>query len=220
MGCNAKFKNLVLDYFWACWKVSKMICHNLIAKKLTKKIGSLEMGFCQTRAMMLGQSPNPRIQLWSCTNCENLAKIHIFSQKLLNLCPQTHICIPICVFKIGFYKNGPFPASFSLFSYFQFTVDSRQMLIINFFCQWLDSNLGPLVLEETVLPTEPPNHCHWQDFFTTFSLHFMFICSIYSLIHLTTITAHYKWRFKWLLFGQRLGKLGLFLFWVPSHHTS
>ena len=30
-----------------------------------------------------------------------------------------------------FLKNGPFPASFSLFSSFQYTVDSKQMFNIN-----------------------------------------------------------------------------------------
>ena len=32
-----------------------------------------------------------------------------------------------------FFKNGPFPASFSLFSSFQYTVDSKQMFNINKF---------------------------------------------------------------------------------------
>ena len=32
-----------------------------------------------------------------------------------------------------FYKNGPFPASFSLFLSFQYTVDSKQMFDINKF---------------------------------------------------------------------------------------
>ena len=47
-------------------------------------------------------------------------------------------------------------ASFSLFLSFQHTVDSKQMfnIYINF-CQLLDSNRGPLVLEATALPTEP-----------------------------------------------------------------
>ena len=57
---------------------------------------------------------------------------------------------------VYFEKNGPFPASFTLFSSFQYTVDSKQMfnLYINF-CRWLDSNHRPLVLEGTALPTEP-----------------------------------------------------------------
>ena len=29
------------------------------------------------------------------------------------------------------FLNGPFPASFSLFSFFQYTVDSKQMLNLN-----------------------------------------------------------------------------------------
>ena len=45
---------------------------------------------------------------------------------------------------------------FSLFSSFQYTIDSKQMFnIYIIFCQWLDSNRGPLVLEATPLPTEP-----------------------------------------------------------------
>ena len=59
------FKNLALYCCWACLKVSKMVCHNLIAQKLTKKIGSLKMGFCQIRALVVGPmgivtSPNNR----------------------------------------------------------------------------------------------------------------------------------------------------------------
>ena len=45
---------------------------------------------------------------------------------------------------------------FSLFSSFQYTVDSKQMFNINLnFCQWLDSNRGPLESEATALPPEP-----------------------------------------------------------------
>ena len=53
-------------------------------------------------------------------------------------------------------KNWPFPASFSLFLSFQYTVDSKQMfnLYINF-CRWLDLNHRPLVSEATALPTQP-----------------------------------------------------------------
>ena len=58
--------------------------------------------------------------------------------------------------KMFFFKNGPFPASFSLFLSFQYTVDSKQMFNIKInFCRWLDSNCGPLLLEVTALPTEP-----------------------------------------------------------------
>ena len=46
---------------------------------------------------------------------------------------------------------------FSLFSSFQYTVDSQQMF--NKFCRWLYLNRGPLVLEATGLPTELHNHC-------------------------------------------------------------
>ena len=53
---------------------------------------------------------------------------------------------------MNFFKwaiSGLFFLYFRLFN----TVDSKQMF--NKFCQWLDSNCGPLVLEATTLPTEP-----------------------------------------------------------------
>ena len=50
------------------------------------------------------------------------------------------------------FKNGPFPASFSLFSSFQY---SWQWIFNIKFCWWLDSNRGPLESEATALPTEP-----------------------------------------------------------------
>ena len=56
-------------------------------------------------------------------------------------------------FKKFFLKNGPFPATFSLFSSFQYTDDSKQMLYN--FLPMTGSNRGPLELEATVLPTEP-----------------------------------------------------------------
>ena len=37
------------------------------------------------------------------------------------------------LFFFFFFKNGPFPASFPLFSSFQYTVDSKQMFYINKF---------------------------------------------------------------------------------------
>ena len=55
--------------------------------------------------------------------------------------------------KIFFLKNGPFPASFSLFSSFLQTVNSKHMF--NKSCRWLNLNPGPLVLEATTLPTAP-----------------------------------------------------------------
>ena len=55
-----------------------------------------------------------------------------------------------------FFKKWAIPGRFSLFSSFQHTVDSKQMLNIQTnFCWWLDSNRRPLVLEATALPTEP-----------------------------------------------------------------
>ena len=78
------------------------------------------------------------------------------------------ICMPFFIVRIRswksfwlqhfFKKNGPFLASFSLFSSFQCTVDSKQMFNIN---KWLDSNCRPLVSEATPLPTEPqPLPCY------------------------------------------------------------
>ena len=49
-------------------------------------------------------------------------------------------------------KNGPFPASFSLFSSFPQTVHSKYRF--NKSCQWLDSNLGPLAWT-TAMPAVP-----------------------------------------------------------------
>ena len=69
---------------------------------------------------------------------------------------MTPVKMTIAQTTLVFLKNGPFPSSFSLFLSFQYTVDSKQ--IFNkyiYFCQWLDSNRGPLVLEATALPTEP-----------------------------------------------------------------
>ena len=50
-----------------------------------------------------------------------------------------------------------------LFIYFRLfnTVDNKQML--NKFCQWLESNRGPLVLKATALPTEP-QPLPWNNF--------------------------------------------------------
>ena len=57
----------------------------------------------------------------------------------------SHYCILL--------KNRQFPASFSLFSSFQC---SWQFTMFNInFCQWLNSNCGPLELEAAALPTEP-----------------------------------------------------------------
>ena len=64
-----------------------------------------------------------------------------------------------------FLKMGHSRPLFYLFLSFQYTVDSNQMF--NKFCQWLDSNRGPLVSEATALPTEPHNHCPQKNFLTT-----------------------------------------------------
>ena len=87
-----------------------------------------------------------RIGATFATLAKNIMSLELLGQFILNLFG------PFIVF-----LNGPFPASFSLFSSFQYTVDSKQMF--NNFCRWLDWNLGPLVSEVTALPTEPHNHC-------------------------------------------------------------
>ena len=48
-----QIQNPARDCCWACWKVSKMVSHNLIAQKLRKKIGSWEMDFCQTKDLVV-----------------------------------------------------------------------------------------------------------------------------------------------------------------------
>ena len=58
------------------------------------------------------------------------------------------ILLPIVFFK----KNGPFSPSF--FFIFVFSIQLT-VNVQNKFCQWLDSNRGPLELEATTLPTNP-----------------------------------------------------------------
>ena len=53
---------------------------------------------------------------------------------------------------VSYFKNGPFPATFSLFLSFQC---SWQVTMFNVnFCRWLDSNLRPGI-GSNCLPTEP-----------------------------------------------------------------
>ena len=81
-------------------------------------------------------------------------KINFFIPRQM-LVPYTFLLILFShCFKV-FFKKGPYPVFFSLFSSFQYTVDNNQMFNINInFCWWLDSNHWPLVLEATALPTE------------------------------------------------------------------
>ena len=68
----------------------------------------------------------------------------------------------VCLLKMGHFQ--PLFLYFRLFN----TVDSKMFNI--FFCQWPDSNSGPLKLEATAVPTEPQplpdslfiakNHCY------------------------------------------------------------
>ena len=85
-----------------------------------------------------------------------------------------------------FKKNGPFPASFSLFSSFHY---SWQLMFNINFCQWPDSNCGPLELEVTALPTEPqPLPIRLSDFVSPFS--------VFLLLHFSPSWAKQK------LFGE------------------
>ena len=56
---------------------------------------------------------------------------------------------------------------FSLLSSFQY---SWLWMFNNFFCQWLDSNRGPLALEATALPTEPQQLPKIYIFLTTVNI--------------------------------------------------
>ena len=79
----------------------------------------------------------------------------------------TMVAATLLFFFFFFKKIGPFPASFSLFSYFQYTVDKFSILIN--FCQWLDSNRGPLASEATALPTEPQPLSYCTSLFCLFN---------------------------------------------------
>ena len=57
---------------------------------------------------------------------------------------------------IDLLLNGPFLASFPLF--FVFSLQLTVNIVQYKFCQWLDSNRGPLVWETTALPTEPRHY--------------------------------------------------------------
>ena len=52
----------------------------------------------------------------------------------------------------------PFPASFYLFSSFQYSSSLIKLVVILRICQWLDSNRGSLVSEATALQLR---HNHW-----------------------------------------------------------
>ena len=95
---------LALDWCCACHEVSKMLCHNPMAQTLTKKIGSLEMGFCQPCALVvcpmgLVTKPNATTSvlywLWKFIQDSNI------QSKVIQFLPRdkqtdTHtFCIPI-----------------------------------------------------------------------------------------------------------------------------
>ena len=79
----------------------------------------------------------------------------------------------------------PFFLYFRLFN----TVESKQMF--NKFCQWLVSNLRPLVFEATALPTEPQPLPNQQPYHVehTSSRPFMFILSRLSLSRVAPVIA-------------------------------
>ena len=56
--------------------------------------------------------------------------------------------------QMAFFKNGPFPASFSFYLFLSFQY-SLQLTMFNIIFKWLDLNCGTLVSEATTLPTEP-----------------------------------------------------------------
>ena len=96
---------------------------------------------------------------------------------------------------------GPYPASFSLFSSFQFTVDSKQMFNINInFCRRLDSNRRPLVLEATALPTEPqpqPKNALMFD-----AIGMLKYISPYCLFYFTPISQVFHSAVHWMCFAS------------------
>ena len=114
---------LALDWCCACHEVSKMLCHNPMAQTLTKKIGSLEMGFCQPCALVvcpmgLVTKPNATTSvlywLWKFIQDSNI------QSKVIQFLPRdkqtdTHtFCIPICKDKI-FSALKCFSFHFTLF---------------------------------------------------------------------------------------------------------
>ena len=62
-----------------------------------------------------------------------------------------------CHWITALFFDGSFPATFFLFFVFSKQLTVKMFTII--FCQWLDSNHGPLGSKVTALPTEPHNHC-------------------------------------------------------------
>ena len=74
------------------------------------------------------------------------------------------------VLPLLFFFNGPFPASFSLFSSFQYSDVSKQMFFINKFLPMTGFEPRTLVSEATALPTEPQplpiyHYCYQRQYF-------------------------------------------------------
>ena len=84
-------------------------------------------------------------------NCLDIV-LYTFTKYILKSSSCEHVWPVFDLIDDLFFKNGPFPASFSLFSSFQY---SWQWIFNLKFCWWLDSNRGPLESEATALPTEP-----------------------------------------------------------------
>ena len=80
------------------------------------------------------------------------------------------------------FLNGPFPASFSLWSHFQNSQQYKHVLYKN--CWWVDSNQRPLMLEATALLTVPQPLTHFLYFdFILFPFIFLLRLIVTSFPH-------------------------------------
>ena len=92
--------------------------------------------------------PHPRLPHPRLPKGEQAHPLHLIISFLKPFLPNSLKNLPYLDYKMGHSQ--------SLFLYFRLfnTVDSKQMFNISF-CEWLDSNHRPLLLEATALPTEP-----------------------------------------------------------------
>ena len=90
--------------------------------------------------------------------CRFVVHIFILKSSLAKVCCQTSA---LKFFWLSFVfvrlQNGPFPASFSVFSPFQ-QLTKTNLLFKK--CWWLDPSPGPRVLETATLPTVPQANPH------------------------------------------------------------
>ena len=91
-------------------------------------------------------------------------------------------------------KNGPFPASFSLFSSFQYTVDSIQMFDINKF-------LPMTGLEPRTSGIGSDRSTNWATFTSQFTIIISFYCQRISLLKHTIIDF---WKFHSFNLGRNV----------------